>query len=324
MRLLLIGATGQIGFALTNALSKTPHHTSVLVRDARKLPMPANVQVREAKTFTPEAFEEALYDVDGVIYGVGVPLQPTLDNQMWERLNFGLLKTFLEVLGRSTVRRLIYVSTVEVLKAVNGVVQETHPLVDPKSASPYCLAMLHAYQMVKTWAAETNTVLTTIHPVALYGGLNTGFGLNNYMENLLNRRSAKVPMIVDARFPVVHAESLASAIVAALAKPGAFLVSDEMTSLKEIAHTLHSLADAYVPPVVPVWVARSGAVAGETLARLKHTLPIMTRDQIDFMTSSPEPKTDHAQKELGWDPMSLDTGIRKYLQDRTKLLALIN
>ena len=71
----------------------------MLVRDARKLPMPANVQVREAKTFTPEAFEEALYDVDGVIYGVGVPLQPTLDNQMWERLNFGLLKTFLESLG---------------------------------------------------------------------------------------------------------------------------------------------------------------------------------------------------------------------------------
>ena len=94
MRLLLIGATGQIGFALTNALSETPHHTSVLVRDAHKLPMPANVQVREAKEFTPEAFEEALHDVDSVIYGVGVPLQPTLDNQMWERLNFGLLQDF--------------------------------------------------------------------------------------------------------------------------------------------------------------------------------------------------------------------------------------
>ena len=321
MRLLLIGATGQIGFALTNALSETPHHTSVLVRDAHKLPMPANVQVREAKTFTPEAFEEALYDVDGVIYGVGVPLQPTLDNQMWERLNFGLLKTFLDVLGRLPVRRLIYISTVEVLQSVNGVVQETNPLVDPKHASPYCLAMLNAYQMVKNWAAETNTVLTTIHPVALYGGLNTGFGLNNYMENLLNRRSAKVPMIVDARFPVVHAESLASAIVAALDRPGAFLVSDAMTSLKEIALTLHSLADAYVPPVVPVWVARSGAAAGEVLARLTHSLPIMTRDQIDFMTSSPVPETDRAEEELGWQPMSFDVGIRKYLQDRVNVPA---
>ena len=265
MRLLLIGATGQIGFALTNALSSTPHHTSVLVRDARKLPFPANVQVREAKEFTPEAFEEALYDVDGVIYGVGVPLQPTLNNQMWERLNFGLLKTFLAVLGRSPVHRLIYVSTVEVLKPVNGIVQETNPLVDPKRASPYCLAMLNAYQMVTTWAAETNTVLTTIHPVALYGGLNTGFGLNNYMENLLNHRSSKVPMIVDTKFPVVHTESLAAAIVSTLDKSGPYLVSDQMTSLKEIAFTLRSLADAYVPPTVPVWVARSARQPGKRL-----------------------------------------------------------
>ena len=79
-------------------------------------------------------------------------------------------------------------------------------------------------------------------------------------------------------------------------------MSDEITSLKEIAHTLHSLADAYVPPVVPVWVARSGATAGEALARLTHSLPIMTRDQIDFMTLAPEPKTDHAQQRWAGSP----------------------
>jgi hypothetical protein len=71
-----------------------------------------------------------------------------------------------------------------------------------------------------------------------------------------------------------------------------------MTSLKQIAHMLHSLADAYVPPVVLAWGARSGAAAREALARLTHSLPIMTRDQIDFMTSSPEPTTDHAPRSL--------------------------
>ena len=96
-----------------------------------------------------------------------------------------------------------------------------------------------------------------------------------------------------------------------------------MTSLKAIALTLRSLADAYVPPTVPVWVARSGAAAGEALARLTHSLPIMTRDQIDFMTLSPEPRTDRAQSELGWQPVSFDTGVRNYLQDRTNLLALL-
>jgi hypothetical protein len=96
-----------------------------------------------------------------------------------------------------------------------------------------------------------------------------------------------------------------------------------MTFFREIALTLRDLSGtSLVPPTVPAWVARSGAAAGEALARLTHSLPIMTRDQIDFMTSAPEPKTDHALTELGWQPMRFDTGIRKYLRDRADLLAL--
>jgi hypothetical protein len=45
MKILLIGATGQIGYALTNALSQTAHQTSILVRNAHSLAFPANVNV---------------------------------------------------------------------------------------------------------------------------------------------------------------------------------------------------------------------------------------------------------------------------------------
>ena len=241
MRLLLIGATGQIGFALTNALSKTPHHTSVLVRDARKLPMPANVQVREAKTFTPEAFEEALYDVDGVIYGVGVPLQPTLDNQMWERLNFGSLKTFLEVLGRSTCPPLDL--------CLDGGSPESGQWCGPRDPSARRpqerLALLpgHAPRVSdgEDLGGRDEHGSDDDPSCSALRGLEHRVRLEQLHGELAQPPVRKVPMIVDARFPVVHAESLASAIVAALAKPGAFLVSDEMTSLKEIrAHAAQS------------------------------------------------------------------------------------
>ncbi len=295
MRILLIGATGQIGYTLTNALSRTPHDLVILARDAHKLPFPANMQVREAGIFTPEAFEAALHDADAVIYGLGLPLQPTLDKLVWQRVNYDLFQTFLQVLKRSPVRRLIYVSSEGVLKPDHGRVCETNSLVDPEIAPPYCLAMLRAYQMVQRWAAETDTLLTTIHPVTVYGGLNTGLGVTDYIENLLNHRSANVPIIIDTRLPVVHAESLAAAIILALDKAGAFVVSDQMVSLKEIALILHSLTGAYVPPV----------------------------DAARGLCSEAEPDTGHSQEVLGWQPMTFDAGVHKYLQDRAHLLACL-
>jgi uncharacterized protein YbjT (DUF2867 family) len=45
MKVLLIGATGQIGYALTTALSQTSHQTAVLVRNKRKLAFPGSLIV---------------------------------------------------------------------------------------------------------------------------------------------------------------------------------------------------------------------------------------------------------------------------------------
>ena len=101
MKILLIGATGQIGHALTNALSKTAHQTSILVRNKHQLVFPENISIFEAEIFTPDVFQQALHDIDCVIYGVGLPEQFSFDDQLFQRVNYGLFKTFLNALKGS-------------------------------------------------------------------------------------------------------------------------------------------------------------------------------------------------------------------------------
>jgi dihydroflavonol-4-reductase len=318
MRILLIGATGQIGHALSGALSRAEHRVRVLVRSTQGLPFPADLEIERHPEFTPAVFRRVLIDVDAVIYGVGLPEQFFFDRNTHERVNRGLLETFLGELAGSRVRRLIYISTYEVFESRGGVIRESHPVVeDTRHMSVYFRTMVEAYRLVTSVAESHGVELTTIHPAAVYGGRNTGRGVTTYLEDLLHRRFWRVPFIFPTHFPVVEANSLAEAIVRSLGATGPFLVSDQMTRLQEIALELRRQTGSYVPPVAPTRVAQLGAATLEMVARVIRVPPIMAPVQVEFLTLGDEPVATKASTELGWSPLPLSEGLRRYLEKRT-------
>ena len=316
MRILLIGATGQIGYSLTKALAQTTHHITVLVRDRTKRPFPETVRVFESRSLNPQAFRQALGGIDHVIYSVGLPEQYMPDTNVFERVNLDLLKTFLAEMANSGASALTYISTYEVFQAINGVIRESHPVVSEIGFSPYFQSMIRAYRLVTDFATRHDIQLVTIHPAAVYGGLNTGEGFTNYIDNLLHKRFWRVPFVFDGLFPVVHADSLAEAIIASLSGVGAYIVSEQMTTLKAIASVLRQHADSYVPLNAPVKMASAGATVLEWLARFAGTRPIMARVQIDFITQGIEPLSERIIDERGWCPRTLDEGLVEYLENR--------
>ncbi len=291
-----------------------------MVRNKRKLAFPENVSVLESKAFTSDAFNHVLRDVECAIYAVGLPEQFSFDDQVFQRVNYGLFKIFLDALRQSAVRRLVYISTYEVFQPVAGVIRETHAIADQYGMTPYFQAMIQAYQLAIEFAEKMNLTLTTIHPAAVYGCLNTNDGFTNYIENLLNWRFWRIPVIIDGRFPIVHADSLATAIVRSLDKTRTYIVSDQMTSLQEMALTLREHAKSYIPPTVPLWMAHPSTSMLEFFSRLFRIRPIMAQVQIEYITKGWEPRSDRAHEELEWQPLSLSQGIQKYLQDRMSLL----
>ena len=316
MRILLIGATGQIGYSLAKALAQTTHHITILVRDRTKRPFPEAVRVFESRSFNPQAFRRALSGIDHVIYSVGLPEQYVSDTSVFERVNLDLLKTFLAEMANSGPSALTYISTYEVFQAINGVIRESRPIASEIGFSPYFQSMIRAYRLVTDFAVRHDIHLVTIHPAAVYGGLNTGEGFTNYIENLLHKRFWRVPFVFDGRFPVVHADCLAEAIIASLSGEGAYIVSEQMTTLKAIAMVLRQHTDSYVPLNAPVKMASAGAAVLEWVSRLAGTRPIMARVQIDFITQGIEPVSERITYELGWHPRTLDEGLAKYLENR--------
>jgi nucleoside-diphosphate-sugar epimerase len=317
MNILLIGATGQIGHALARRLATTNHTLTVLVRDGARLGFAAGVRVLQASAFDGEVFARALAGQDLVVYGVGLPEQYVQDPDTFDRVNHRLFARFLEALCASPVRRLVYISTYEVFEPVHKRIRESHPVADPASLSPYFAAMTRAYRLALDTAASAGLTLTTIHPAAVYGGRDTGDGVTHVIDNLLNRRVLKIPTILKGAFPVVHADSLADAIVRAFDHAGAFIVSEGMTSLKDIALAVRAQAPrAFVPPVVPAWMAYAAIGLLERIARWTGTRPIMSVSQLDFVTQGDEPLADRAASVLGWQARSLAEGLGQTLRER--------
>jgi len=316
MKILILGATGQIGYALTEALAKTRHRVSVLVRDASRLKFPEKVDVIERREFTQEAFASALEGVDHVIYGIGPPEQFTFDKSIFDKVNCQLLETFLDAMKASSARRLTYMSTYEVFSVIDGAIQESHPGVDERPLTAYSQSKVRAYRRVVDFSKANGVQLTSLHPAAVYGGLNTADGMTTFMDNLASWKWWKAPFVGPSSFPIIHIDSLVDVTIKSLDKPGAFIVSDLMTSLDAIAKEMRRQTRSYVPLVMPAAVVSLGVFLMEALAKVVPVKPLIAAVQLHFLTRGWAPSPAKAIKEIGWTPMSLEEGMRRFLAGR--------
>ena len=316
MRILLLGATGQVGHALAWTLSEARHQLTIMVRKAAGQQLPEGATIIEQDEFTAESFRSALRGMDHVIYGIGLPEQFLFDDSVFEKVNCGMLRTFLGALQDSEVRRLTYISTYEVFEEIGGAIDETHPIADESQMTPYFQSMIRAYRIAVDFARTNDISLTTIHPAAVYGGRNTGGGITDYMENLVSRNWHRLPFITRSSFPVVHVDTLTDAIVKALEKPGAYIVSDQMTWLRDIAQTMRKQTWSYIPLTVPLWFAMAGIYLIEAIARIIKVKPFASAVQMAFLTKGWRPNAGRAIAVLAWKPMPLEEGVRRFLAAR--------
>jgi nucleoside-diphosphate-sugar epimerase len=316
MRILILGATGQIGRAVVEALARTEHEVSVMVRNACDARFPDNVRVICHPIFSADTFRAALQGVDYVIYGIGLPEQFTFDLQIFDRVNCLLLRTFLGEFRKSGIGGLTYISTYEVFENFQGRMDETRPIADESHMTAYFQSMVRAYRLVLEFAETTGVRLMTLHPAAVYGGINTGGGITDFVENLVCGSWHKVPFITRTRFPVVHIDSLAEAVIKSIGKTGAYIVSDQMTSLEEIARTTHDRVASRLPFIMPVSMTKLGVALLEAAAKLIRVKPVASIAQLDYLTKGWEPSAAKATSELSWKPLTLGEGVDRYLAAR--------
>jgi nucleoside-diphosphate-sugar epimerase len=332
MRIVITGATGNIGSALVRRLLDEGGHE--LVGLARRPPAPARPPFDAVEWHAGDLSEDAVLpalraafrDADAVVH-LAWGFQPSHDQGYLEALGVGGTQRVLQVLASEGVPHLVHMSSVGAYSAKRDdvPVDEGWPTGGVPS-SPYSRHKAAAERLLGAHeAAEPSTTITRMRP-GIVGQASAGSALLRYGMPALVPAVAiglvpVLPLDQRLRVPVVHSRDVADAVARALEQraAGAFnLATDPPVTAELIAAALG--ARSVHVPAAALRVAASAAWH----ARLQQVDP----GWLDLGYSVPLLDTTRARTVLGWSPTvdgaavlaeTLD-GMRRAASDHTPAL----
>ena len=315
MRIVITGATGNIGTALLRRLLADGEHE--LVGLARRPP----VRGKRAEESTAErvrwtsvdltrgdcrpALDRALTDADAVVH-LAWGFQPSHDQRYLEELGVGGTRRVLEAAVAQRVPHLVHMSSVGAYspKSDDQPVDETYPT-DGVRSSVYSRHKAAVERLLDAHESERSGVryalphITRLRP-GLVGQRAAGSALLRYgVPGFLPGRAITLlpllPMDRRMAIPIVHADDVADAVVRVLTRSayGPFNLAAPPPITPE--HIAAALDARHVH--VPARVLR-GAVTGSWLARLQPLDP----GCLDLAMNVPLMDSTRARDALGWTP----------------------
>jgi nucleoside-diphosphate-sugar epimerase len=305
VRIVITGASGNIGTALVERLSAGGHE---LVGIARRPPEPGPklaslVEWHSADLAEPEStrvLARAVQHADAVVH-LAWGFQPSHRLDLLEALAIGGTRRVLDAVAGVGVPHLVHMSSVGAYspKSSDAPVNETYPT-DGVPRSPYSKHKAAAERLLDQFEQTSPAVTVTRLRPGIVGRRSSGSALLRYgVPGLVPAKALELipvlPLDPTIRIPMVHTEDVAGAIALALQAraPGAF----NLAATQDVtAHDIASALGARLLPV-PARLLRFGVSAGWH-ARLLQLDP----GWIDLASRVPLLDTSRARAELGWNP----------------------
>jgi nucleoside-diphosphate-sugar epimerase len=217
MKVLVSGAAGVLGNYVTDRLLQRGHTVRAIVRPASKMPSwGEKAEIFRADLRVHDNLISAFNDVDTVVHLAAA----TSGN---EDVQFGssvvATERFLEAMARSSVKRLIHVSSLVVYDwaRARGTMDEDTPLLsDPYSMGAYTIAKVWQERVVARFAKDHSWNLTIMRPGFIWGpgradiaGMGRHFGRVYVMFGPFTR------------LPLTHVVNCADCLVLAAERPAA-------------------------------------------------------------------------------------------------------
>jgi UDP-glucose 4-epimerase len=303
MRIVVTGATGNIGSALLRALSHHENHEVVAVV-RRTVAQPVGVGTVEwvqadlSQDCVPR-LTEAFRRADAVVHLVW-GFQPSHDVAYLERLGVGGTRQVAEAVASAGAPHLVHLSSIGAYSPRTGPapVDEGYPT-DGIPGSPYSAHKSAAERVLDAFEAEhPDTVVTRIRP-GIVGQRSAGsallrYGLPALVPAVALRAVPVLPLDRRLAIPMVHADDVADAIlrVLTLRAGGAFNLAAPTPIT--VAHLAAALGARHVQ--VPASVVRRAA----ELSWRAHLQPV-DPGWIDMAYQVPLLDTARAESVLGWE-----------------------
>lgn len=215
MRALVTGAGGFLGQRLVSRLLERGHSVRAIIRPASTEPMwPSHVEIFRADLRTPDDMVVAFDGMDAVFH-LAVTTSGSDDNQFESTVT--ATERFLEAMGRSSVRRLVHISSLVVYDwtQVGSVLDENTPLLDEANdLGGYTRAKVWQERLVSRYAKTQGFALTIIRPGFIWGFEHAEIaGMGRHLGNYYLMFG---PL---TRLPLCYVANCADCIVAAAENP---------------------------------------------------------------------------------------------------------
>lgn len=323
--ILVTGATGLVGHNIARVLREQGKAVRVLARDPQRAAgiVPEGCEIVGGDVTVPATLRAACAGIDTVYHAAGLPEQWLPDIDTFRRVNVEGTRNMIAAANECGVRRFVYTSTIDVFQAATGAEYDER-VIDPAPKGTAYERSKQAADHLVAAAVAAGMDAVFLHPSGVYGpGPAPSPGLNTFIVDL---NHGKIPMLLPGGFPVVYAHDVALGHIAAAehAETGArYILSECYYSLQETAAmAAEALGRGGVPPVMPLWLGRVVAHAGEAVSRVIGRAPLIPKGQLHFMQWQARPSSAKAQRELGWRPTPFAEGVAltvAWLRDQGRL-----
>lgn len=304
-RILVTGATGFIGAAVTRALLRHGYRVRVLVRSGARTDNIDGLAVERVQgdLCRPESLAAALDNCDGLIHAAADYRLWSLDCRPIYRTNVDGTVALLAAARASGVRRIVYTSSVAVLGsgADGGGVDETRVASLAEMTGHYKRSKWLAEQRV-TAMADDGLPVVLVQPSAPLGPRDikpTPTG-----RIILDTLMGRMPAYVNTGLNVVHVDDVAEGHVLALQHgiPGRrYILGSENMELREILEKTCARCGRRSPRLrLPHLAVAPIAAACEVLARVTGQPPRVSLESARMAKSQMYFSSARARRELGF------------------------
>jgi dihydroflavonol-4-reductase len=312
MRFLVTGATGKVGNAVAGRLAERGDDVVALVRDiarAREL-VPEGVELARGDVTDPRSVREAVAGVDGVFNCMGLFEQWFADPGVFDRVNAEGARNVIAAAREAGIKRAVHTSTFDVFHADTGGTVSEDRVADYPKGTPYERSKQRAEELVLA-EASAGIEVVIVNPSSVYGpGPWQGTGLDRAIRDAIRRR---LPAVPPGGMTFVHVDDVATGHLAAFERgiPGErYILADGYGTMREMLSV--AVAEAgrgWVPPTLPVPLAKGLAAAGEAASRVIRRPPLLGSGQLHFLLWQARADSSKARSALGLEFIPWEEGV---------------
>src|SRR6266699_4437819 len=316
MTILVTGATGFLGSALTTELVKQKQAVRILARDEQK----ARAQFGEAITIIRgeitdvEQVERAVDGMTIIYHLVGRLYHPSVPAELYHHIHVEGTRILLEAcLGQKQLQRFVHCSTT----GIHGVTGKIPAAEDAPFAptNPYEATKLQGELLALKAYQENGLPVSVARPGLVYGPVDLHLlGFFSSIKKGLFR-------VIDggkAMLHPVYIDDMTAAFLLCAERPEAIgrsynFAGEHPVTIRELATAIaHSLSRELPEGSIPLWLANLASDIFALTPGMRGEHAPLTRSRVKFLTRSRVYDISRAQNELGFSPrVQLEEGMKK-------------